>query len=217
MKELLAKAGKEIFLYRQDMKPIWRFCAVTLAIFVVAAAVHLNWQGGLGGKTQPLDEVTTFQTLSLSTLDGGTFTAEDLADYDLIVVDIWATWCFHCVEEMPNAAQFSDSLETAFPDKKVLYMGVCTDLVDAEGNWNKELIKAAQDISANANVHYPQLIADKAFNDDFTMLYAQGLPAIFYLDGQGNILHQTGGLSGTGYALQVRNLLDAQQGGNDEK
>lgn len=210
MKERLAKAGKEIFLYRQDMKPIWRFSAVMLAIFVLFTAAHLNWQGGLGGKTQPLDEVTSFQTLRLETLDGETFTAAELAAYDVIIVDVWATWCFHCVEEMPNAARFSDSLGLAFPENKVLYMGICTDLVDEKGARNEALYQTAKDISAKANVHYPQLIADKAFNDSFTKLYAQALPAVFYLDGQGNILHSTGGLSETGYALQVRNLLNAQ-------
>ena len=210
MKERLKKAGKEIYFYRQDMKPIWRFCAVMLAMFILFTAVHLNWQGGLGGKSKPLTDVTTFQTLSLSTLDGDTFTSEDLSAYDVIIVDIWATWCFHCVEEMPNAAKFSDSLGLAFPENKVLYIGVCTDLVDDNDVLKQELYQTAKDISLKANVHYPQLIADKAFNDDFTRHYAQALPTVFYLDGQGNILHSTGALSETGYVMKVRNLLNAQ-------
>lgn len=210
MKELLVKIDKQIFFYRQDLKPIIRFAVVVMALFTAFAVMNLYWQGGLSGETKPLDTVTSFQTLDLATLDGGRFTAEDFIDYDLIVVDVWATWCPHCVEEMPAMASFSDSLEDLFPDHKVLYMGICTDIVDRNGKTDGALLKVAKDTSVNADVHYPQLIADKSFNEAFSNLYATALPAIFYLTGNGTIVHHSGGLSETGYALQISQLLDAQ-------
>lgn len=211
MDEANAKKGSQIFFYRQDMKPIWRTLAVLLALFLLFAAVNLNKQVESVGKAAPPGEADAFKTLNLKTLDGGVFTAEDLGEYEVIVVDVWATWCFHCIEEMPTVAKFSDSLGRIFPDNKVLYIGLCTDLVDAEGNLNEELLGVARDISRKAGVHYPQLIADKEFNDAFTKPYIVGLPSIFYLDGDGNVIDQTGGLSANGYALQIINLLEERK------
>ncbi len=210
MDETNAKKGSQIFFYRQDMKPIWRALAVLSVLFVLFAALHLNRQASSAGTAAPLGEAKAFKTLNLETLDGGVFTAEDLKEYEVIVVDVWATWCFHCVEEMPTVAKFSDSLGKIFPDNKVLYIGLCTDLVDAEGNLNEELLGVARDISDKAGVHYPQLIADRDFNNDFTAAYVVGLPTVFYLDGDGNVIAQTGGLSANGYTLQVINLLNEQ-------
>ena len=211
MDEAKAKEGSQIFFYRQDMKPIWRALAVLLVLFLLFAAVNLNKQVESAGSAAPLSEADAFKTLNLKTLDGGVFTAEDLSEYEVIVVDVWATWCFHCVEEMPTVAKFSDSLDEIFPDNKVLYIGLCVDLTDQEGNVNAELLEVARDISEKAGVHYPQLIADRAFNNDFSRVYATALPAIFYLDGEGNVIHHTGGLSANGYTLQIINLLQERK------
>lgn len=56
-------------------------------------------QGAAGTATQPTIGMTDFTT---TTMDGGTFTNEDLADYKLTMVNIWSTTCHFCVEEMPG-------------------------------------------------------------------------------------------------------------------
>jgi|GEM_PF-1348234 len=202
---------QKLFFYRQDMRAIRRFSIAVLAAFVVFAEVHLNSQGSLRGTAQPLAQVTAFENLRLKALDGSVMETADFSDYDVIAVDVWATWCFHCVQEMPAMASFSDRLPELFPDRKVLYIGICTDLVKDDGTIDQDLLKTAEQISAEAGVHYPQLIADQQFNDAFTSLYVTGYPTIFYLDSAGRIIHSTGGLSETGLSLAISNLLEMEQ------
>lgn len=209
--------NRKLFFYRQDMKAIRRFSIAVLILFIVFAEVHLNRQASLKGTAQPLDSVAAFEHLDLETLDGSRFTSADLKDYDVIAVDIWATWCFHCVQEMPAMASFSDQLPTVFPDQKVLYIGICTDLVKQDGSIDQDLAAEAKKISAEAGVHYPQLIADQSFNDEFTSLYVTGYPTIFYLNSAGQIIHTTGGLTESGLSLAISNLLEMEQAKGDSK
>ena len=60
--------------------------------------------------------LTSFQTYDLSTIAFDeneemtieTVTQDIFADYDLTMVNVWATWCGYCVEEMPELAKLKD-------------------------------------------------------------------------------------------------------------
>ena len=212
MESKFVKGGSVFFLYRQDLKSVWRLSLVAAVLFSVLALINFNLQGAQAGNTKPLSEVTAFQHLELATFDDGVFTSEMLRQYDLIIVDLWETECFHCVDEMPAMAQFSNSLSTLFPKNKVLYLGICTNIIGDDDVVDQTILETAKRISNNANVHYPQLISNAAFFKEVICPYITGFPTIFYLDGDGNILHQTGGLTENGYLLQINSLLDAKKG-----
>lgn len=192
------------------MKSVWRLALIMLAVFLVAAVVTFNMEGAAVGQTKPLSDVDAFKHLNLTTLEGEPFTADMLRAYDIVVVDMWYTECFHCVDGMPQAARFAASMDTLFPNNKVLYIGICTDIIDMDGTLHEDMLASAKSISRNANVQYPQLIADAPFLKDFVKPYISGFPTILYLDGEGNILHTTGGLTENGYMLQINQLLSAK-------
>ena len=52
------------------------------------------------------------QGLSFTALDmeGNEVTEAIFADYDVTMVNIWATWCGYCIEEMPGFAALKDRL-----------------------------------------------------------------------------------------------------------
>lgn len=49
-------------------------------------------------------------SFNAETLDGGQFTQDDLADFDLTVINVWSTGCGPCLREMPELARLSASL-----------------------------------------------------------------------------------------------------------
>lgn len=55
-------------------------------------------------------EFTDLTSFTARTLDGKKFTQEDFADADLTAINVWATSCGPCIDEMPALAEFEKSL-----------------------------------------------------------------------------------------------------------
>lgn len=70
-------------------------------------------------------------SFSAGTLDGGTFTQDDIAAKDVTVLNFWALTCPPCIAEMPEIAAF----EQALPDN-VAMVTVCLD-----GYGNEDSVK----------------------------------------------------------------------------
>lgn len=208
MEQIRQKLKGFTAFYRQDLRPVWRFGAVLVILFLIFTVLQMSAQVTEEVHTDPLTGVDTFKTLDLETLDGEHFTYENIQAYDLTIVDCWTTWCYQCVNEMPTMARFSDELGTLFPGRKVQYIGVCADIISRTTGYDESVHTLAQEISENANVHYPQLIADVDFINEFIVPYVPGFPSIFYLDSEGNVIQQTGALSENGFMLQVKSLLN---------
>ena len=60
--------------------------------------------------------------LDAETLGGGAFTQEDIQTADLTIMNIWATTCPPCLNEMPELGTFAASLP-----ERVRFVGVCLD------------------------------------------------------------------------------------------
>lgn len=74
---------------------------------------------------------------SAGTLDGGTFTQDDIAAKDVTVLNFWALTCPPCIAEIPEIAAF----EQALPDN-VAMVTVCLDGYGNEDSVNEVLEQA---------------------------------------------------------------------------
>ncbi len=71
-------------------------------------------------------QIGSLKSFSAATLDGDSFTQDDIAANDLTVINFWALTCGPCIVEMPDLAEFSNAL----PDN----VQVVTVCLDAMGN-----------------------------------------------------------------------------------
>ena len=76
------------------------------------------------GSASALGSLTSF---TAGTLDGGSFTQDDIAAMDVTVINFWALTCAPCVQEMPDLAAFA----AALPDN-VQLITVCLDGIGNE-------------------------------------------------------------------------------------
>ncbi len=76
-------------------------------------------------------------TFEAKTLDGETFTQEDIAKKDVTLLNFWTTYCGPCIEEMPEIAEFAKGL----PDH-VQVVTVCLDAGSGEAQ-AKEILENA--------------------------------------------------------------------------
>ena len=114
---------------------------------------------------------------STTDMDGNKVTNDIFADYDLTVVNFWATYCNPCIDELPELAEWKKEL----PDN-VNLIGLLVN-VDEKGS---DQYKLAEKIIKETGADYQHLIATEEFDDLISDLV--GVPTTFFVDSTGKII-----------------------------
>lgn len=114
------------------------------------------------------------KSFEAETLDGGSFTKENLEGKDVTVINFWSLLCGPCIEEMPDIAKFAKAL----PDN-VQMVTVCLD-----GNNDRDNVKS---ILEDAGYEGVTLLTG---NGDFKKISdeIQYTPTTIIVDKDGNII-----------------------------
>ena len=129
--------------------------------------------------------VTDLSNLVTKDIDGKEFSSKDFANYDLTMVNVFATWCTACVQEIPALTEVQKEMQ----EKGVNIVGVVTDTVDDSGE-NQEALDKAKLIMERTKANYSFLMPDKSnFNGRLNGI--QALPETFFVDKNGQIVGET--------------------------
>ena len=136
-------------------------------------------------STDSQNVATDLSNLQTMDIDGKEFSGKDFSDYDLTMVNVFATWCSPCVQEIPDIAEIQKEMK----GKGVNIVGVVTDTVDQTGE-NQEALEKAKLIRERSKAEYPFLIPDKSnFNGRLSGI--QAFPETFFVDKKGQIVGET--------------------------
>ena len=136
-------------------------------------------------STDSQNVATDLSNLQTMDIDGKEFSGKNFSDYDLTMVNVFATWCSPCVQEIPDLAEIQKEMR----DKGVNIVGVVTDTVDQTGE-NQEALEKAKLIRERSKAEYPFLIPDKSnFNGRLSGI--QAFPETFFVDKKGQIVGET--------------------------
>ena len=136
-------------------------------------------------STDSQNVATDLSNLQTVDIDGKEFSGKDFSDYDLTMVNVFATWCSPCVQEIPDLAEIQKEMK----DKGVNIVGVVTDTVDQTGE-NQEALEKAKLIRERSKAEYPFLIPDKSnFNGRLSGI--QAFRETFCVDKKGQIVGET--------------------------
>ena len=135
------------------------------------------------GQSMTASGTASIAPLSTKTIDGADFSEKDFSDYDLTMVNVFATWCTACVQEIPDL----EKLRQEMKDKGVNVVGVVTDTRDESGEENQEAIEKAKLIQAKTKADYPFLIPDSSYLNG-RVKNLQAMPETFFVDKNGNIV-----------------------------
>lgn len=108
---------------------------------------------------------------------GGTTSLSDLKG-KYIYIDVWATWCKPCKDEIP----FLKKVEEKYHDKNIEFVSISIDEPKDHDLWKKMV--------SDENLGGTQLMADSAWKSQFVQEYQiQGIPRFILIDPTGKIVN----------------------------
>ncbi len=127
------------------------------------------------------DEVQTgvLSVFSTTDLEGNTLDQSILADYDLTMVNVWATFCGPCINEMPDLGE----LAAEYADKGVQIIGLVSDTMDSDGTISDSQVETAKEIVAETGADYRHLLPSDDLLGILSQIYA--VPTTFFVDSEG--------------------------------
>lgn len=129
--------------------------------------------------------VTDLSNIVTKDIHGKEFSSKDFANYDLTMVNVFATWCTACIQEIPDLVEVQKEMQA----KGVNIIGIVTDTVDDTGE-NQEALEKAKLIQEKTKANYSFLMPDKTnFNGRLNGI--QALPETFFVDKNGQIVGET--------------------------
>ena len=137
-------------------------------------------------------------SFTATTFDGEAVSSADLfAGHKVTMINLWATWCYYCVEEMEALEQLSREFEA----EGCQIIGLCLDAADPDGAQN------AQNLLAQKGVTYPNFVAPA---NVARLLPYTGIPTSYFVDSEGHFLTEpVVGAVLDQYSLTLSRALDA--------
>jgi len=137
------------------------------------------WWAGCGGEGSPRASAPTVGNPAPHwegrTLEGGALSLADLSG-EVVVLNVWATWCAPCVREMPGL----EELHRAYTDRGLRVVGASVDRGSAQG----EVRRFLQDHELTFTI---LLDPDQSVMTRFRTL---GVPETFLIDRDGIIAYR---------------------------
>jgi len=138
---------------------------------------------------------TTAASASAAASDGllGSFTATDIegnavdqtifSGHKLTMLNIWATYCGPCLNEMPELGKLS----AEYADKGVQIVGVVADAVTSKGEADPDQTKLAQELAKSTGATYTHLVPSKDLIEKI-LFKVQAVPTTYFFDEKGALV-----------------------------
>lgn len=124
-------------------------------------------------KKNNASKVVTAPDFTLKKMDGSPFTLSTHRG-EVVVLNVWATWCGPCRKEIPDFIE----IQKALRDQGVLFVGISVD----KNGW-----KAVRPFAKKYDINYPLTLADRTFLKEYGPFRA--IPVTFIIDKKGKIAY----------------------------
>lgn len=125
----------------------------------------------------------SFADFNSITMDGKVVDESIIKDKKLTMINVWATFCGYCIDEMPHL----NELNQEYADQGFQVIGAITDVLNSNGSVIDSQMDLAKEIVAKTGVEYPTLLPT---NDLIRMLLGgvSSVPATIFVDSDGNLV-----------------------------
>lgn len=182
---LTAQDGRELLIWHNDADTLAAYCsekdvdADTLNLPV--DRIIANPGDVVISEPMPMPEAVGFDGLyGINAMDQTEVTPDVLSGHKLTMINVWATYCNPCINEMPELAQ----LNANYADKGFQIIGIVTDAETAEAP-DMDAMEYAQAIIDQTGANYLHVIpGDGMFYGVLGNITA--VPTTYFVDENGN-------------------------------
>ncbi len=116
-------------------------------------------------------------------INGSEVDSSLIADKKLVMVNVWATYCQPCINEMKGLGSLSRELA----EQGVMILGIVTDCQKTDLSVIEEKLQSARKIAGDTKADYPHLLAsDSIYQNVVSQVTA--VPLTFFVDGTGRMV-----------------------------
>lgn len=155
---------------------------------IVLSTIHefdLN-EGDTAFSMDRIDGVANAGPFQTEDVSGETYTEEVFQDYDLTLVNVFATWCSPCVQEIPELEELRQ--EYAEKGIKLGVVGVVMD-TKTSGGTDEGAVERAVALREKSGAKFPFLLPDDG-NMNGRLTGIQSYPETFFVDKDGKIVSE---------------------------
>lgn len=180
-----------------------KFLAVILSLLMIVACFtacgdtkepddnNTTTSAGIGGIKKPVEDLegvkhASFEKFTSVDLAGNTVDESIFKGKKLTMINIWATFCRPCINEMPDL----EKLHQEYADKGVQVMGIVCDVSYSGDGYEPSLYDAALDIVEDTGVTYTNLLPSDSL-DMIKLSEVYSVPETIFVDENGNIVGES--------------------------
>lgn len=146
---------------------------------ILAGAILLS--GCAGNKTDKDTETEpSAVTFEATDIEGNQFSSDIFSDTKLTMINVWATYCNPCLQEMPALGELSREYDS----KEFQIIGVISDVQEGA---DQDTIDKASGLIEQTGADYPHLILNESLYKAM-LTEVTAVPATFFFNDQGMLL-----------------------------
>lgn len=147
---------------------------------------------------------------SAQTLDGKKADASIFANSKVTMVNVWATYCGPCLNEMPDLA----AINQKYADQGFQIVGIVSDAFSADGvNYTDKELATAKELVKETGASYTHLLPSQDLYNALLM-NVQYVPTTIFVDSKGNQIGDAvvGSHSAKDWTAMIESLLKQSSG-----
>jgi len=125
------------------------------------------------------DEAPTLQ-FEATTISGEAISSEMFADSKLTMMNVWATYCNPCLQEMPALGELAAEYDKA--DFQLI--GVVSDVAAGSG---EDALQVVKELVEKTGADYPHVLLNESLYYGF-LENVQAVPTTFFIDSEGHLV-----------------------------
>lgn len=152
-------------------------------------------------KGETTDEEVFVVSFESTTTNGENFSSEQFKNSKLTMINVWATYCSPCLNEMPDLGEIASS----YDEKDFQIIGIVSDVYEDSGN---EEVKYANTLISETKANYPHLLLNESIYSNL-VAGVDAVPTTFFVNSDGELLkYVVGANSKSGWEGIINKLLE---------